>query len=452
MLAPAVAGRGGSTVRRRAAALLLAGAAVLLLGGGAGAGEAGSPRVLVTEVTGTITPVVADHLADAVQEAVDERAEALVVELDTPGGLSTSMRDIVQTFLAADVPVVVYVSPSGGRAASAGALITFAANVAAMTPGTTIGAATPVSVQGGEVGDKVVNDAASFAEAVAEERGRNTEFAVQTVRQGRSVTAPEAVELGAVDLLAEDRDQLLDSLDGLEVMPASGGPVTLETADARVERYEVSFFREVLQVLADPNIAFLLMSVGTLGLIYELAAPGGGAAGVLGVGMIVLALFSLSVIPIDATGFIFLAVAVGCFLAEVFAPGIGIFAVLGAASLAMAGLFLFDEEAPGFSLSLAAVLPTVVVVGGAVVLAGQLAVRSQRQVSASGLEHLIGRETVVAGASGRAHQALVEGAWWRVRPTSGELEEGQRVRVTGIEDLDLVVEPIEATATERKQS
>ncbi|HEV3495016.1 MAG TPA: nodulation protein NfeD, partial [Actinomycetes bacterium] len=247
---------------RRLLAVALFGVGWLLAWPAAAAAQA--PSVLVTRVTGPITPVVADQLASGVQEAERGGHQALLVELDTPGGLDSSMREISQAFLNAPVPVVVYVTPSGARAASAGAIITFSAHVAAMAPGTTIGAATPVDLQGGEISDKVVNDAAAFAEAVAAERGRSTEFAVDTVRKGRAVTADQAVRLDAVDLVAADRASLLEQIDGRRVELAPGTTVTLQTAGADLVEHRLSWTRSLLGWLADPNLAFLFLSIGTL--------------------------------------------------------------------------------------------------------------------------------------------------------------------------------------------
>src|SRR5690554_725931 len=355
--------------------LLAVGVGLALLGplAPAGAQTGGDrPTVLVTTVDDPITPVIADHLADVVAAAEDEGHAAVVVELDTPGGLDTAMRDIVQTFLRADVPVVVYVTPSGARAASAGALIAWSAHVVAMATGTTIGAATPVDLEGGEVGDKVVNDAAAYARAVAEERGRDVEVAEEAVTEGRALSASEAVDEGVADLIAVDRPELLQVLDGTRVELPDGTTVTLETAGAEVVERDMSAFRRLLQWLADPNLAFLFLSLGTLAIIYELATPGIGVGGGLGAVLLVLALFSLAVLPVDAVGLVFLVVAAVLFVVEVLAPGIGAAAALGAVSLALAGVFLFRDEGPGVSLSLAAVVPVVVVVGGAVVLAGRL--------------------------------------------------------------------------------
>ena len=344
------------------AVLLALGAVLGLLGplapAGAQTGE-GRPTVLVTSVDDPITPVIADHLADVVSTAEDEGYAAVVVEMDTPGGLDTAMRDIVQTFLRAEVPVVVHVTPSGARAASAGALIAWSSHVVAMAPGTTIGAATPVDLEGGEVGDKVVNDAAAYARAVAEERGRDVEVAAEAVTEGRALSASEAVDEDVADLVAVDRPELLELVDGTRVELPDGTVVTLDTADAEVVEQDMSAFRRLLQWLADPNLAFLFMSLGTLAIIYEIATPGIGVGGGLGAVLLVLALFSLAVLPVDAVGLIFLAVAAVLFGVEVAVPGIGAAAALGAVSLALAGVFTFRDEGPGVSLSLAAVVPIV---------------------------------------------------------------------------------------------
>jgi membrane-bound serine protease (ClpP class) len=433
---------------------LLAGAAAMLSGpaiSGAPAGAQdgrGEPRVLRTTVEGPITPVVDDHLADAVERAEDGRYAALVVEIDTPGGLDSSMRDIVQGFLAADVPIVAYVSPQGARAGSAGALIALSANVAAMAPGTAIGASTPVSLDGAEVSDKVVNDAAAFAEAIAERRGRNVEAAVDMVREGRSLPVGEAVEVEAVDLEAGSLTELLDEIDGRAVeVGTDERPVTLRTAGARVDDEDMGLFRRIQQTLADPNLAFIFLSIGTLAIIYELASPGVGAGGVVGATMLLLALFSLSVLPVNAAGLLLLLVAAAMFVAELFAPGIGIAAAGGTVALALAGVFLFPDT-PGLELSMAVVLPIAAVIGVAVVVAGRLVVRSRRApVTASGRGVLVGQVATVRRHGGAPAQAFVEGAWWAVRSAGpSPLRDGSTVRVVGLEGLDLIVEPDEPPA------
>jgi membrane-bound serine protease (ClpP class) len=433
----------GPRPRRLTAALLLATAALAWLVGFPGAATSQGSTVLVTRIDGTITPVIADHLADGVAAADRDGHAAYLVELDTPGGLDTSMREIIKAFLGARVPVVVYVTPSGARAASAGALITFAANLAAMAPGTTIGAATPVALQGGEISDKVLNDAAAFAETVAAQRGRNKQFAIDTVRKGRAVTAEEAVRLDAVDLLAASRAELLQELDGRSVKVASGNIVTLRTADATVVEQGFGLFRRLLQLLADPNLAFLFLSLGTLAVIYELANPGVGFGGIAGAIFLLLGFFALSVLPINLVGLLLLALAAALFVAELFVPGVGVFAAGGTVALVLGGLFLFDGSV---RIDPAVLVPVALVVGGGSVLAGRLAWRARRAPSVSGREGLLGRQVAVRTADGATGQVLLDGAWWTARSRSGSLQPGQVVRVVDLDGLDLIVDPEEGTS------
>jgi membrane-bound serine protease (ClpP class) len=409
-----------------------------------GDGDSGA-AVLRTTVDGPITPVIDDHLADAVARAEDGSYGALVVELDTPGGLDSSMREIIQGFLGADVPIIVYVSPQGARAGSAGALITLSSHVAAMAPGTAIGASTPVSLDGAEVSDKVVNDAAAFAEAIAAERGRNVDVAVDMVREGRSLPVDEAVDLGVVDFEAGSLPELLSLVDGevVEVGPDERR-VMLRTAGAAVDDYDMGLFRRIQQTLADPNLAFLFLSIGTLAIIYELASPGVGAGGVVGGTLLLLALFSLSVLPVNAAGLLLLVLAAAMFVAELFAPGVGVAAAGGTAALVLAGIFLFPDT-PGLSVSMAVVAPVAAVVGGAVVVAGRLVVRARRApVTASGPGALVGQVATVRRSGDTTAQVFVEGAWWTVRSTGSRPEDGSAVRIVGLDGLDLLGEPVDA--------
>lgn len=413
----------------------------VLAGGSSLAGaQTETPRVLQATVDGAITPVIANYLDDAVGRAERDRYQALVVRLDTPGGLDTSMRSVVQRFLAAEVPVVVYVSPDGARAASAGAIITFAAHVAAMAPGTAIGASTPVDLEGGDVARKVVNDAAAFAESIAQVRGRNVAFAVDTVRSGRSASATEALSLGAVDLVATSLTDLLERVDGTRVTvgPEQRG-VVLETAGASIDRDDLGLPRRIQQALADPNLAFLFLSIGTLGLIYELASPGIGGGGAVGVTLILLALFGLSVLPVNVVGLLLLGVAAALFLAELFAPGIGVAAAGGTVALVLSGIFLF-RDTPGIEVSASVIGPVAAVVGAAVVIAGRVAMRSRGAPSTTtGRDLFIGQILTVARTDNRGGQAMAQGAWWNLRHPAGPLEQGMRVRVVDVEGLDLVV-------------
>jgi membrane-bound serine protease (ClpP class) len=392
-------------------------------------------KVLLIEVEGAITPVVADFVGDAVTEAASGAYQALVLTLDTPGGLDTSMRDIVQSLLNSTVPTVVFVSPEGARAASAGTFITMAAHFAAMAPATSIGAATPVDLQGGEITDKIINDAVAFAMSVAERRGRNVEFAEDSVRDGRSVTSREALELGVVDLIADDIDDLLAQIDGLEV-PSLG--MRLSTDSATVVRREMGAFREVLGRIADPNIAFLLLSVGTLAIIYEAANPGLGFSGIAGAIMLVLAFFSLSILPVQAAGIALFALAIALLIAELFVPGVGVLAGGGTLALLLSGLFLFEGSV---AVSPVVVWPSAVVLGVASVVAGRSALQARRQPPSTGRETLVGRTVRVQSTDG--HQtAFLDGTWWDIRSESA-LEDGSEAIVVGTEGIRLLVKEVE---------
>ena len=412
--------------------------------------------VLVARIAEPITPIVADHLSDAIDVADRDGHVALLVELDTPGGLDTSMRQITQAFLNAPVPVVVYVTPSGGRAASAGAIITFSAHVAAMAPGTTIGAATPVDLQGGEISDKVVNDAAAFAETVATQRDRSTAFAAEMVREGRAVPADEAVRLRAADLIAADRAGLLERIDGRRVDVAPGETVTLHTAGAATVDHELSWTRQLLQRLAHPNLAFLFLSIGTLAVIYELASPGMGLGGVLGAAMLVLGFVSLSVLPVNLGGLLLLGLAAALFAAELFTPGIGVFAGGGTIALLLGGLLLFDGPV---GVSASVLWPLALVVGAGAVLAGRFAWRARRAPSMTGVSGLVGRQAFLHGvdANGTTGTVLLDGAWWRARGRDGPLTPGQPVRILAVDGLELVVtstqpDARQATGSQRPRS
>lgn len=428
--------------RRWVTAALWALGALLVLPPGALGQERGD-RVLATTVDGPITPVIADHVSDGLARAEREGYRAYLIRLDTPGGLDTSMRDIVQDILASDVPVIVYISPQGARGASAGAIITFAAQVAAMAPGTAIGAATPVGGQGGEdLDQKVINDAIAYAESLAELRDRDEELIGDTVREGLSVSASEALDRGAIDVVAGSEQELLEAVHGDTVVLGDGEEAELDTAGAVLDEHDLGVLRTIQQWLADPNIAFLFLSIGTLGLIYELASPGLGVGGALGLTFILLALFGLAVLPVDIVGVLFLLLAAALFVAEVFAPGLGLAAAGGVLSLVLSGVFLIDD-APGLELSLAVALPTAIVVGVFVVVAGRIALRTRRAPSTTtGRGAFVGAAATVRVARGEP-QVFLQGAWWAARPRDQgvELDDGARVEVVDMDGLHLIVEP-----------
>jgi membrane-bound serine protease (ClpP class) len=399
--------------------------------------SAQEPKVLVADVDGPITPVIADHLAAAVETAAETGA-VLVVNMDTPGGLDTSMRDIVQTFLNAPIPVVVYVQPEGARAASAGTFITMAAHIAVMAPATSIGAATPVDLQTGEEGsDKIINDAVAFAVSVAERRGRSTEFAEAAVREGTSLTSSQALEQGVIDLVADDVDDLLLVIDGMRV-EIGGEVVVLATADAIPEVYEMSTFDSILARIADPNIAILFLSIGTLAVVYEAANPGLGFAGIAGVILLLLGFFALSILPVSATGVALLVLAIALFIGEIFVPGIGVLAAGGTIALLLAGVFLFEEP---FEVSPAVLWPTALLMGLFAAFAGRAVLVARLRPATTGPETLIGKQVTVLGDDPDNWSAFLEGSWWKVRPKSGDLRSGEVMEIVAIEGLELIVEP-----------
>ncbi|MFE7765345.1 nodulation protein NfeD [Streptomyces sp. NPDC057438] len=404
------------------------------------AGAAQDSRVLVTQVDGTITPVIADHLEEGLRTAERDGYAAYVVEIDTPGGLLVSTREIVQDFLSSSVPVVVYVTPSGAGAASAGVYITMSAHIAAMAPGTHIGAGTPVTGEGEEASDKVVNDSAAFAVSIAERRDRNTQFAESMVRDGTSIADQQALRDNVVDLVTPSTDALLDDLDGRTVVV---GPhdatreVELHTANARVVQHDLGFFGDLRQWLASPELAFLFLSIGTLAVLYELAAPGVGFAGVVGGILLVLGFVALSVLPFNVGGLLLLLLAAGLFAGEVLTPGVGVFAAGGTASLVMAGILLFRGE---LRVDPAVLWPISLVVGGGVLIAGHLAWRARRAPTLGDEDELVGREAVVTRIEGGAGQVRLDGVWWTVRGRDAPVVEGRRVRVVAREGLDLIVE------------
>ena len=395
------------------------------------------PTVLLAPIDGQITPVVADHIADAVEEAESGDHRALVVTIDTPGGLDVSMRDIVQSFLNAKVPIVTYVSPEGARAASAGTFIAMAAPVAAMAPATSIGAATPVDLGGGEITDKVINDAAAFAISVAERRERDVEFAEAAVREGTSITASEAVERGVVDLVAQDLDELLAAVDGLDA-GLTGNDVEIDTEGAAVERFELGVLRSVLGRIADPNLSFIFLSLGTLAVIYEAANPGLGLSGIVGAILLILAFFALSVLPVNAAGIALLVLAIGLFVAELFVSGLGVLAAGGAIALVLSGIFLFDGT---LAVSPLVIVPSALVLLLGSIVAGRAIVGTHRRPLASGAETMVGRVVDITPIDDARGRTFVDGAWWEVR-TDGRPVTG-RMRVVEVRGVYLFAEPEE---------
>ncbi|PYM32059.1 MAG: serine protease [Candidatus Rokuibacteriota bacterium] len=393
------------------------------------------------EIEGVISPVTLRLVGLAIDRAQAERAQALVIQLDTPGGLERSMRSIVQRMMNADVPVVVYVAPTGARAASAGVFITMAAHVAAMAPATNIGAASPVALGGGAdktMLKKVENDAAAFIRTVAVERGRNADWAEKAVRQAVSITEREALKLKVVDLIADSLPDLLDKLDG-RVVKLPKATVTLATKGAPVRPIEIGVRDRVLNVITDPNVAYILMMLGMLGLFFELSNPGVVLPGVIGGISLILAFFAFQSLPINYAGVLLILFGIVLLIAEIKIVSHGILALGGIVSMALGSLMLFDAPELGFRVSWWAIVPMVGLTSGLflfVVAAGVRALSGRQLLGPSGLVGTLGVARERLAPEGHV---LVHGELWRAVAEGGPLEPGAQVRVLAVDGLTLRV-------------
>ena len=419
----------------------------LLLVLGALASPAAAQVILVATWEGAITPVAARFMTNAIERGEREDAVAVVIELDTPGGLDSSMREIVKAQLGATVPVVVFVAPAGSRAASAGVFLTMAAHVAAMAPTTNIGSASPVQMMGAgmdsTMAKKVTNDAVAYLESIAEDRDRNAAWAERFVRDSENITAEEALEENVIDMVARDRRDLFDQLDGRTVvLPA--GPVELETDAVEIVEIEQGFVEGLLGMIADPTVAYLLLLLGIYGIFFELSNPGAIFPGVIGAVAILLALFALQALPVRAAGLALLALAVILFVLEVYVSSFGLLGFAAVVSLVFGSAMLYEPGPDGMRLGWNVIVPSVAVTGGFMALCVVLAVRAQRRPKFSGLEAMIGEHgrvsrPLVPGVGGKV---VVHGEVWNAR-CDVQVAEGATVEVTAIEDRTVVVRPLD---------
>jgi membrane-bound serine protease (ClpP class) len=407
----------------------------------------GEPFVEIVSARGVINPSLAHYLARAVDQAERDQAVALVIEMDTPGGLDTSMREIIQRVLASKVPVIVYVAPPGSRAASAGVYITYAAHVAAMAPNTNIGSATPVSI--GESGEqqmspemraKVTNDAIAYVRSLAEQRGRNGDWAEAAVREGANVPASQAVQLGVVDLMATDVTDLLQKVDGKTVQTAAGA-TTLHTAGLPTQRTEMGWVDGFLHAISDPTIAYILISLGTMGMFFELSNPGSILPGVAGGICLLLGFYALGTLPVNYAGLLLMGFAVLLFVVDTFAPTHGVLTAGGLASFLLGSLLLFNvpgaEVWVGISLwTIALVTLTMAVF---FLLIARLVARSHTLKPVTGRESLLGRRGVARTALEPDGMVFVDGALWEATSASGPIPKGAPVEIVEIEGLHLRV-------------
>ncbi len=405
------------------------------------AAPASGAEVATIALEGVISPVTVRLVETAIERAQATGAAALVIQLDTPGGLERSMRVICQRLLNAPLPVIVYVAPTGGRAASAGVFITMAAHVAAMAPATNIGAAHPVALSGGadkESMKKIANDAAAFARSIATERGRNADWAEKAVRESVSITERDAVRLKVVDLIAESMPDLLAKVDGRTVRTVKGS-VTLVTRGARVTAIEIGFRDRFLNVITDPNVAYVLMMLGMLGLFFELSNPGVILPGVIGGISLILAFFAFQSLPINYAGLLLILFAIVLFVAEIKVVSHGVLAIGGIVSMALGSLMLFDATELGFRISWWVILPTVGATAGLFLFVLAAGMRALARRPVLGAPGLIGQTGIAREALAPMGQVAIQGEIWRAVAEGGTVEAGAPVRVVDVEGLTLKV-------------
>lgn len=402
-----------------------------------------SSEIHYASVEGVINPVLAEFISDSIDAAESAKAEAIIIQLDTPGGLDLSMRDIIKHVFASDVPVVVYVAPAGSRAASAGVFITYAANIAAMAPGTNIGSAHPVAMGGGKMDEtmmkKVENDAVAYIKSIAAKRKRNPDWAEKAVRESVNITAEEALKLNIINIVAENRDDLIKKLDGRKVELASGERV-LKTKGAAVVEVEMDLRARVLQAITNPNVAYVLMMIGIFGLYFELSNPGAVLPGVIGAICLVLAFYAFQTLSVNYAGLLLIALALIFFIAEVKVVSYGLLTVAGVVSLVLGSLMLFNSPAPFMRLSLWVVLPAVVLMTSFILGTMYYALRLHKRRPVSGAEGLVGEAGRAAGdiTRGREGKVFVDGEYWNA-VSDEEIKDGDEVRVVSVDGLHVKV-------------
>ena len=399
--------------------------------------EPAKNEVVILELEGPVNPGTAMYVKRGLLEAEKREAELAVIRLDTPGGLGSSMRAIVKAILNSPVPVVVYVAPKGAGAASAGVLVTISAHIAAMAPGTNIGAAHPVMSGGKEIGktmsEKIVNDMASYGRGIAKDKGRNGKWVERAIRESVSITAEEALKKNVIDLTARDMDDLLKRIDGRKVS-ISGTKITLSTADIKKIYFRPGFRDRVLTTISDPNIAYILMMIGLAGLYFELSSPGAIFPGVIGAISLILAFYSFQTLPVNYAGLLLIALAIILFILEIKVTSYGILSIGGLISLTIGSIMLFEDV--GVSLKL--MMPTILLIGGFFVVVAGLAFRAIRSKPKGGIEGLIGETGSVKEPIAPEGLVFVHGEYWKAEAAE-EIATGEKVEVTGLDGMILKV-------------
>ncbi|MBW2560622.1 MAG: nodulation protein NfeD [Deltaproteobacteria bacterium] len=419
--------------------------AVIVGGEAFGEEERGGVFDVIT-IDSAITPAVADYVARGIDRSRTEGSAGVIILLDTPGGLDLAMRDIVKKLLTPPLPIIVFVHPSGARAASAGVMITMAASVAAMAPSTNIGAAHPVAIGiGGKMDEtmakKVENDAVAYARGIAQQRVRNADWAEKAVRESVSISAEEALNLNVIDVIASDIDDLLAKIDGTTIVLPSGD-VTLDTKGAVINTREMGLRDSILVTLSNPNIAYLLMMIGLAGLYFEFAHPGAILPGVVGGISLILAFFAMQTLPVNYAGVALILFGIILFIAEIKIISHGMLSVAGVISLALGSVMLFESSAPALRLSFGVMIPTILLVSLFFIGVVTLALKAQRGKPSTGVEGMIGREGTAVTAVHIDGKVLIKGEYWNASSME-PIEEGTDVRVTGVKGLKLDVEKIQ---------
>ncbi len=435
---------------------------LILLGLAILPGFAAEPRsmaqVWVVELDGALGPATADLIIRSIEGAEEAQAEALVILMDTPGGLDKSMRQLNQAILAARVPVITFVAPNGARAASAGTYIAYASHIAAMAPATNIGSSTPVSIAptptmpapaDGQEDDapapadamsrKVINDAVAYLQGLAELRGRNIEWAEETVRTGANVRASEAVAAGIVDLIAEDLPGLLEAVHGWEVA-LPDGVVTLNTEGAGIYRVEADWKHELLELITDPTIAYGLLIFGIYGLILEFYNPGMVFPSVIGIVCLLLGAYGLQMLPVNYAGLALILVGIAMMVAEVFTPTMGVLGIAGVVAFVMGSVMLLDTESAEFQLPMAVIAAFAVSTAGLSLFAVGAAVRARTTKVRTGRESMVGAEVEVLDDFARQGRVRGFGEIWQAR-TTAPVTAGERARIVDVDGLTLVISP-----------
>ena len=437
----------------RAVSTVCLGSAVSV-GLSAGAAEATVYKIDVEDI---IHGINARHVVRVIERAGAKNAALVLIRLETPGGLDSAMREIIEAILNSKTPVVVYVAPSGARAASAGFLITIAADVAVMAPGTNMGAATPVNLMSPEQRDeegklpqetamerKVRNDAAAYIRSIAGKRGRNPELAEKGVTEALSWTEDEALAAGLIDLVASSESELLQELDGRTIKRIDGTEVVLETAGESVVTIEMSWQQRILSVIADPNLAVLLGMAGLLGLYLEFSNPGTLIPGILGALCLLMAAFALQILPVNFVGLLLMVGGVSLLVAEALTPSFGIMGTGGILAIVLGGLILFEDQeipTPALQVSWEILLPMAVGFGVLSVVIGRMVVKSQRRPPATGSESLIGKLATARTEIANEGKVFIHGEFWDAHSTE-PISEGGKVKVVGIDGLTLSVERV----------